>query len=122
MHDKPIPTELNLHRQSGVLHIVFNTQARFSLSAEYLRVFSPSAEVRGHGPDDWTWAFGKETVKIESIEPVGNYAVALHFDDGHNTGIYTWETLHELGVNHEAYWRRYLAACEAAGRPRRQDA
>ena len=122
MSDKPIPTELNLHRRSGVLDIVFNTQERFSLSAEYLRVFSPSAEVRGHGPNDWTWAFGKETVKIASIEPVGNYAVTLHFDDGHNTGIYTWETLHELGVHHEDYWQRYLDACEAAGRPRRQDA
>ena len=118
----PIPTQLNLHRATGVLDITFDDGRFFSLTAEYLRVFSPSAEVRGHGPGQWKWAFDKQRVKIEQIEPVGNYAVILHFDDGHNTGIYSWEELYKLGINHDAFWDRYLKAREEAGKPRVTDA
>ena len=118
----PIPTQLNLHRATGVLDIAFDDGRSFSLTAEYLRVFSPSAEVRGHGPGQWKWVFDKQRVKIEQIEPVGHYAVILHFDDGHNTGIYSWEELYKLGVNHDAFQDRYLKAREEAGKPRVTDA
>ena len=118
----PIPTQLNLHRATGVLDITFDDGRFFSLTAEYLRVFSPPAEVRGHSPGQWKWAFDKQRVKIEQIEPVGNYAVILHFDDGHNTGIYSWEELYKLGINHDAFWDRYLKAREEAGKPRVTDA
>ena len=118
----PVPTQLNLHRATGVLDIAFDNGQAFTLSAEYLRVFSPSAEVRGHGPGQWKWVFHKERVKIEQIEPVGHYAVILHFDDGHNTGIYSWEELYSLGVNHDAFWDSYLKAGKEAGKPRKLDA
>lgn len=109
------PTELNLHRQSRVLEITFADGANFNLPCEYLRVFSPSAEVQGHGPGQETLQIGKEDVNIDQIDPVGNYAVCLHFDDGHNTGIYSWDTLYQLGANHEEKWKEYLARLEAAG-------
>ncbi len=115
-----MPTELNLHRQSRVLEITFNDGAHFNLPCEYLRVFSPSAEVQGHGPGQAVLQLEKEEVNIGHIDPVGNYAVCLHFDDGHNTGIYSWDTLYDLGVNHEAYWKDYLARLEAAGHKRRE--
>jgi DUF971 family protein len=108
----PRPVDIKLHKQSRTLEIAFDDGASFSLPCEYLRVYSPSAEVRGHGP-------GKENVNIDSIEPVGNYAVALHFDDGHNTGIYSWDTLYELGANQEQYWSEYLRRLQEAGRERR---
>ncbi len=120
MSDVPTPTQLNLHRQTGVLEVSFEDGSEFSMTAEYLRVFSPSAEVRGHGPGEWKLSFGKEDVKIEQIEPVGNYAVVLHFDDGHNTGIYSWETFFDLGKNHEAYWEMYLKRLKDAGKERKQ--
>jgi len=113
------PTEIKLHRTSRVLEIAFEDGKRFELPCEYLRVYSPSAEVRGHGPGQEVLQLGKENVNIEQIEPVGNYAVALHFDDGHNTGIYSWETLYELGENQEQHWAEYLARLEAAGYKRR---
>ncbi len=116
--DVPIPTELNYHQKARILDIAFDDGSRFRLSAEYLRVFSPSAEVRGHGPGQEVLQLGKEKVKITKIEPVGNYAVCLHFDDGHNTGIYSWEELHDLGSNQERYWRDYLTRAEEAGHPR----
>ncbi|HHH39685.1 MAG TPA: DUF971 domain-containing protein [Sedimenticola sp.] len=116
---KHIPTELNLHRQSRVLEITFDDGAHFNLPAEYLRVFSPSAEVQGHGPGQEVLQVGKEEVNIEHIEPVGNYAVALHFDDGHNTGIYAWDTLYQLGVDQEQKWKEYLERLEAAGHKRK---
>ena len=119
---KPIPTELNLHRQSRVLEITFADSAKFNLPCEYLRVFSPSAEVRGHGPGQEVLQVGKEDVNIDKIEPVGNYAVCLHFDDEHNTGIYSWDYLYELGTQHEANWRRYLQALEKAGHRRKERA
>jgi DUF971 family protein len=120
MSKNPIPTELNLHRQSRVLEISFDDGAHFNLPCEYLRVHSPSAEVQGHGPDQRVLQVGKEDVNIERIEPVGNYAVCLHFDDGHNTGIYAWETLYKLGANHGRYWQEYLAELEAKGYKRKQ--
>ena len=119
---KPIPTELNLHRQSKVLEIAFDDGSRFNLPCEYLRVFSPSAEVQGHSPDQRKLEVGKEDVNIDRIEPVGNYAVLLHFDDGHNTGIYSWDTLYTLGANQEINWKEYLADLEKAGQKRKERA
>jgi DUF971 family protein len=117
---KPVPTEINLHRQSRVLEITFDDGAHFNLPCEYLRVFSPSAEVQGHGPGQRVLQVGKEGVNIDRIEPVGNYAVCLHFDDEHNTGIYAWETLYQLGVNHEQNWQQYLEELKAAGHVRKE--
>lgn len=119
---KPVPTELNLHRQSRVLEITFDDGAHFNLPCEYLRVFSPSAEVQGHGPGQRVLQIGKEGVNIDRIEPVGNYAVCLHFDDEHNTGIYSWETLYNLGVHHQENWRQYLDELRAAGYQRKEQA
>ena len=117
----PQPTEINYHQTARLLEIVFDTNERFELTAEYLRVFSPSAEVRGHGPGQEILQLGKENVRIENIEPVGNYAIGIHFDDGHNTGIYSFEELYELAVNQEAYWQNYLQRLAAAGHRREQD-
>ena len=117
---KHVPTELNLHRQSKVLEISFDDGAKFALPCEYLRVFSPSAEVQGHGPGQEVLQIGKEDVGIDQITPVGNYAVTLHFDDGHNTGIYSWDTLYSLGANQEKNWANYLSRLEAAGYTRKE--
>jgi len=114
----PRPTDIRLHRQSRVLEISFDDGKSFQFPCEYLRVYSPSAEVRGHGPGQEVLQVGKQNVNIEHIEPSGNYAVVLHFDDGHNTGIYSWETLYDLGVNQEEYWAEYLRRLEASGRTR----
>ncbi|MEW7978430.1 MAG: DUF971 domain-containing protein [gamma proteobacterium symbiont of Phacoides pectinatus] len=116
-----VPTELNLHRHSKVLEVSFDDGASFNLSCEYLRVFSPSAEVQGHGPGQEALQIGKEDVNIDQITPVGNYAVCLHFDDGHNTGIYSWDTLYDLGANQERNWRDYLARLSEAGVQRKPD-
>ena len=116
----PIPTEFNFHRQSRVLEIQFDDGARFNLPCEYLRVYSPSAEVQGHGPGQRVLQVGQESVNIERIEPVGNYAVCLHFDDEHNTGIYSWEYLYNLGKHQEALWQEYLRELEKAGYRRRE--
>ncbi|WP_177420929.1 gamma-butyrobetaine hydroxylase-like domain-containing protein [endosymbiont of Lamellibrachia barhami] len=115
----PNPTEIHLHRQSKILEITFDDGNKFALPAEYLRVFSPSAEVQGHGPGQEVLQTGKEEVNILHIDPVGNYAVCLHFDDEHNTGIYSWETLYKLGANQNANWKGYLARLEAAGYQRK---
>ena len=119
---KPIPTELNLHRQSRVLEISFADGAKFNLPCEYLRVYSPSAEVQGHGPGQQVLQVGKDNVNIDKIDPVGNYAVCLHFDDEHNTGIYSWEYLYRLGTDHEENWQHYLQALEKAGHKRKEQA
>jgi DUF971 family protein len=111
----PIPTELTVRRQSRVLEVAFEDGARFALPFELLRVYSPSAEVRGHGPGQEVLQTGKRDIDMTSLEPVGNYAVKPHFSDGHDTGIYTWETLHWLGANRERLWEDYLARLEAAG-------
>jgi len=115
----PRPTEIKLHQKSRVLEISFDDGNTYKLPCEYLRVYSPSAEVRGHGPGQEVLQVGKETVNITQIEPVGTYAVALHFDDGHNSGIYSWEYLHELGMHQDTNWKRYLERLEAAGHKRK---
>lgn len=112
------PTDIILHQQSKALEIAFDDGARYTLPAEFLRVYSPSAEVIGHGEGQETLQTGKRNVGIKSVEPVGVYALKINFDDGHNTGLYTWEYLHELGQNQDAMWRDYLAKLEAAGASR----
>lgn len=114
----PIPTEIRLHQRSRMLELSFSDGARFELSCEYLRVFSPSAEVRGHSPAQAKLQTGKRNVQITAIEPVGNYAVKLVFDDGHDSGLYSWDYLYELGIKHEQNWQQYLAQLEAAGASR----
>ena len=113
------PTEIKLHKQSRILEIAFNNGKTFHLSCEYLRVYSPSAEVQGHGPGQEVLQYGKERVNIWAIEPVGHYAVVLKFDDGHDTGIYSWDLLYELGANQNRYWRAYLDRLEQAGYQRK---
>ena len=117
-----LPTDIKLHQQSRKLEVTFADGLRFMLSCEYLRVHSPSAEVRGHSPAQAVLQIGKQGVNIRDIEAVGNYAVKLIFDDGHETGLYTWDYLHELGTHQTEYWRRYLAALAAAGVERGPDA
>ena len=114
----PRPTELNLHQQSRVLDIAFDDGAQFSLPCEYLRVFSPSAEVRGHGPGQEVLQVGKRDVNVSAIEPVGMYAVKLVFTDGHDTGIYSWEYLYDLGAKRDNNWKTYLARLSQAGKSR----
>jgi DUF971 family protein len=116
----PTCTELNLHRQSRVLEISFDDGARYSLPCEFLRVYSPSAEVQGHGPGQGTLQVGKEDVNIDKIEPVGHYAICLHFDDEHNTGIYSWDYLYNLGKNQDTLWQQYLADLARAGHKRKK--
>lgn len=118
----PTPTELNLHRVSKVLEISFDDGSNFKLPAEYLRAFSPSAEVMGHGPGQRKVPTGIEKVNIDQIEPVGNYAIVLHFDDEHNTGIYSWETLYNLGQNYDRNWQQYLNELEEVGYSRKDPA
>lgn len=113
-----IPTDIRLRRRARILEIAFDDGSHFELSAEYLRVYSPSAEVRGHGPGDQILLLGKENVAITGIEPVGQYAIKLHFDDGHNTGLYSWDLLYDLGTHKEQYWQAYLEALRGAGHPR----
>ena len=115
----PRPTDINLHQKSRVLEISFDDGNTFKLPCEYLRVYSPSAEVRGHGPGQEVLQLGKENVNIEKLEPVGNYALQLYFDDGHNTGIYSWETLYLLGTNQSELWQEYLDRLEQAGYQRK---
>jgi DUF971 family protein len=114
------PTEIRLRKQSRRLEVSFEDGAAFSLPAEYLRVYSPSAEVRGHGPGSEVLQVGKESVGIVTVEPVGQYAVRLVFDDGHDTGLYSWDYLYELGAYQPARWQRYLERLAAAGHPRRE--
>ena len=105
---KPWPTELRLHKDRKTLTVVFDDGERFDLSAEYLRVKSPSAEVQGHSPDERKTVAGKSNVVILEVNPVGNYAVRLVFDDLHSTGIYSWDYLLSLGRNRQANWQDYL--------------
>lgn len=109
------PTDIRLHRKTAVLELVYPDGARHSLPAEFLRVYSPSAEVRGHGQGQEVLQTGKRHVKIDRVEPVGHYAIKLHFDDDHNTGIFTWDYLHELGTQQQELWNRYLQRLQAAG-------
>jgi DUF971 family protein len=111
----PQPTDIRLRTLSRVLDVAFDDGSRFELPFEYLRVFSPSAEVTGHGAGEGILQTGKENVGIRAIEPVGNYAVKLTFDDGHDTGLYSFALLHELGTKREQNWARYLERCAQAG-------
>lgn len=113
----PRPTSLKLRTRSRVLEATFDDGARFELPFEYLRVYSPSAEVRGHGPGQETLQIGKHEVGVTKIEQVGAYAVRLIFDDGHDTGLYTWPYLYELGRDREHKWRGYLARLAELGIP-----
>jgi len=115
---KPIPTQIELHQKSHVLEIAFSDGKHFSLPYEFLRVYSPSAEVRGHGPGQETLQVGKKEVEIKTAEPVGTYAMQLAFSDGHDSGIYTWEYLHSMGINQESMWQDYLQRMEEAGAKR----
>lgn len=114
----PTPTNIVLHQQSRVLEIAFDDGANFRLSYELLRVYSPSAEVRGHGAGQETLQTGKRDVDIVALEPVGNYALRPTFSDDHATGIYSWDLLYDLGHNQQAYWDDYLARLQAAGASR----
>ena len=110
---RPVPSELRLRAGGRELRVAYEDGESYTMSAQYLRVYTPSAEVRGHGgPGNEKWPVGKEAVLITGIEPVGNYAIRLVFDDGHDTGLYSWRLLHELGRDQEANWARYLANTE----------
>ncbi len=102
------PSSIQLHRKSRVLDVAYADGTRYALPCEYLRVFSPSADVRGHTGGEPTLVPGKRNVAIEKVDPVGSYAVRLVFDDGHSTGLYSWDVLEDLGANHHRYWARYL--------------
>ena len=117
---KVIPTEITLHQKSHLLEITFNDGSHFKLPAEYLRVYSPSAEVQGHGPGQGVLQIGKQDVNIEKIEQVGNYAIQLSFDDNHDTGIFSWDTLYRLGKDQDTLWPQYLERLKAAGHNRPQ--
>jgi DUF971 family protein len=112
------PTRITLHRASHALEVAFDDGATFRMPAEYLRVHSPSAEVQGHGRGQSVLVPGKATVNIDAVEPVGNYAVLLRFDDGHASGLFSWETLYTLGRDQARNWQAYLDALAAQGRSR----
>ena len=112
------PTEIKLHQQSRMLEIAFDDGSTFQLPCEYLRVYSPSAEVAGHGPGQEVLQVGKKDVGISELVPVVSYAVQINFDDGHDTGLYSWETLYRLGKNQSALWQDYLDRMAAAGASR----
>ncbi len=111
----PTPTEIKLHQRSHRLEVAFDDGSVFNMPCEYLRVYSPSAEVRGHGVGQEVLQVNKEGVNIIAIEPVGNYAVKLYFDDGHNSGIYSWDVLYRLGRDQEKLWADYLERLRQAG-------
>ena len=114
----PQPTEIKLHQKSRVMELAFTDGSRFELSYELLRVYSPSAEVRGHGPGQEVLQVGKGEVDISALEAVGNYAVQPTFSDGHSTGIYSWDYLFWLGTNRETLWGKYLDGLKEAGASR----
>ena len=116
--DSPTPTDILLHQQSRRLEVAFSDGARFELSFEFLRVHSPSAEVRGHGPGQEVLQTGKRQVDVRALEPVGNYALQPTFSDGHATGIYSWDYLYELGRDRDRMWADYLRRLAAAGASR----
>lgn len=113
------PTDIQLHQKSRILELRYADGSHFELPCEFLRVYSPSAEVRGHGPGQEVLQVDKEDVNITAIEPVGNYAVKLVFSDGHDTGIYDWDYLYKLGTEQERLWQDYLERLHQAGHERR---
>ncbi len=118
--NSPRPTDIKLHQASKLLEISFDDGTITQLSCEFLRVYSPSAEVRGHGAGQEVLQIGKEDVNITGIEPVGNYAVKLTFSDGHNTGLYSWDYLYEIAKNYEGLWLEYLGRLAMAGVKRKE--
>ena len=116
--DTPYPTEIKLHQKSRILDIAFSDGKTFQFPCEFLRVYSPSAEVSGHGPGQEVLQTGKKMVSIIKIEPVGNYAIQLNFTDGHNTGLYSWDLLYNFGLNQDKMWQRYLQRMDEAGASR----
>jgi DUF971 family protein len=114
----PVPTEIKLHQKSRRLELTFADGMRFELPCEFLRVYSPSAEVRGHGPGQEVLQTGKREVTITGIEPVGTYAVQLQFSDGHDTGLYSWDLLYDYGRNQAQMWAQYLERLKAEGASR----
>jgi DUF971 family protein len=114
----PIPTEIKLHQASKVLEVAFSDGATFRMPYELLRVYSPSAEVRGHGPGQEVLQVGKRDVTIKEVEPIGNYAIRPTFSDGHDTGLYSWDYLYELGATQDSLWQRYLERMAEAGASR----
>lgn len=114
----PIPTDIKLLQKTRVLEILFDNGEKFSLSCEYLRVFSPSAEVKGHGHGEGKLVSGKKNVNIINVELVGHYAIRLIFDDHHQSGIYSWDTLYDLSTHHVEYWKHYLQRLELVGASR----
>lgn len=116
--DVPVPTKIVVHQKSRVLEIEFGDAGAYKLPFELMRVYSPSAEVRGHGPGQETLQTGKRLVGISAVEPVGNYAIQPHFDDGHNSGIFSWDYLLWLGEDQDSLWQDYLQRLEAAGASR----
>ena len=120
--DSPRPVDIRLHQKSKLLEITFDNNTTCKLSCEFLRVYSPSAEVRGHGAGQETLQIDKEDVSIDSIEPVGNYAIRLVFSDGHNTGLYSWDYLYDIASNYDALWLEYLGKLDMAGIKRKNTA
>ena len=116
--ETPSPTEIKLHQKSRVFEISFDSGERFELPYEYLRVFTPSAEARGHGPGQEVLQVGKREVGIERIEPVGTYAIRPVFSDGHDSGLYSWDMLYNLGKHHDELWQTYLDRLESEGKSR----
>jgi len=114
----PTPTEIKLHQKSRVMEITFANGMNFSLPYEFLRVYSPSAEVRGHGAGQEVLQTGKKDIEIQTVEAVGSYAIQPRFSDGHDTGIYSWDYLYELGISHDKRWKDYLGRLAAAGASR----
>jgi DUF971 family protein len=116
--NKHTPTEIKLHQKSRLMEISFADGKRFELSYEFLRVYSPSAEVRGHGPGQEVLQVGKKDIEITAIEPVGSYAVQPRFSDGHDSGLYSWDYLYEIGTDQDQLWQQYLQRIQAAGASR----
>jgi DUF971 family protein len=116
--ETPGPSEIKLHRKSRILEISFSDGKIFQFPCEFLRVYSPSAEVRGHSPGQEVLQTGKREVNINDIKPVGNYAIQLNFSDGHNTGLYSWDLLYDYGLRHDEMWQRYLHRMQEAGASR----
>lgn len=114
----PQPTEIKLHQKSRILEIAFSDGKTFQLPCEFLRVYSPSAEVRGHGPGQEVLQVGKKNVEIQKIDPVGSYAIQLTFSDSHDTGLYSWDLLYDYGMRQDEMWQHYLKRMEEAGASR----
>jgi DUF971 family protein len=115
MATNPVPIKINLQQKTKLLHIIFDDQTECKLSCEFLRVYSPSAEVQGHHPSQAALQTGKENVNISKISPVGRYAIKLHFSDGHDTGLFTWAYLYNLAKNYDQLWLEYIMKLDEAG-------